>query len=289
MSLPHDFSEPDESLPQPVADAAFGPAAPEPVLFAPLEPVAFPVKPSCPAWSWWDLLAVLGFSLFAVLAFSVTALFVAHSFPQYRNAPISELVTNARIIVGAQAAAYPFVLLGIFFLVRSRANQRFRDAIQWNWPGRSALMMFASGVILAVTIEGLSRFLPMPKSLPVDSYFTDATSAYIMAAFGTTLAPLLEEVLFRGLLYPLARRSFGLVAAIAVTALAFAGIHGAQLGYAWAPVLSIFVVGVAFTSVRARTSSVANSFMMHCGYNFTLFAMLWLASDHYRHLEKVSG
>jgi len=28
---------------------------------------------------------------------------------------------------------------------------------------------------------------------------------------------------------------------------------------------------------------------MHCGYNFTLFAALWLASDHYRHLEKVAG
>jgi hypothetical protein len=28
---------------------------------------------------------------------------------------------------------------------------------------------------------------------------------------------------------------------------------------------------------------------MHCGYNFALFAALWLASEHYRHLEKVTG
>ena len=36
----------------------------------------------------------------------------------------------------------------------------------------------------------------------MDSYFHDATSAYIMAIFGVTLAPLMEEMFFRGLLLP---------------------------------------------------------------------------------------
>ena len=25
---------------------------------------------------------------------------------------------------------------------------------------------------------------------------------------------------------------------------------------------------------------------MHCGYNFALFALLWIGSDHFRHLRK---
>jgi membrane protease YdiL (CAAX protease family) len=145
------------------------------------------------------------------------------------------------------------------------------------------------GIILAVVIDGLSRFLPIPKSLPMDKYFHDAASAYLLAAFGMTLAPLLEELFFRGLLYPVLRRVFGLTIAVVLTAAAFAGIHGTQLGYAWAPILSIFVVGVVFTAARERTNSVAASFLMHCGYNFSLFALLWLASDHYRHLEKVAN
>ena len=142
------------------------------------------------------------------------------------------------------------------------------------------------GIVLAVVIDGLSRFLPIPKSVPMDKYFTDAASAYLMAIFGMTLAPLLEELFFRGLLYPVLRRAFSLTIAIVLTAAAFAAIHGTQLGYAWAPILSIFVVGVVFTVTRVRTNSVASSFLMHCGYNFALFGMLWLASDHYRHLEK---
>ena len=84
-------------------------------------------------------------------------------------------------------------------------------------------------------------------------------------------------------------RKVGLIVAVLLTALGFAGIHIFQLGYAWAPILSIFVVGVVFTVVRQRWSSVASSFLMHCGYNFTLFSLLWYASDHFRHLEKAAG
>jgi len=248
-----------------------------------------PAPPRFPAWSWWDVVAVLGFTIFAVFLFSVIAIAIARHLPAYRQMPLADLATDARIVVGAQAAAYPLVLVFIYILARSRTHERFRDAIRWNWPGISAPGYFITGGIVAVAVEGLSRFLPIPKSLPMDKYFHDATSAYLLAAFGLSLAPLLEELFFRGLLYPLLRRGLGLTYAVLLTAAAFAGIHGAQLGYAWGPILSIFVVGVVFTTVRARTNSVAASFLVHCGYNFALFAALWVASDHYRHLEKVAG
>jgi hypothetical protein len=202
---------------------------------------------------------------------------------------LTELTGNAAVVIGSQMAAYPLVLLFIFLMVRTRSKRPFAAAIQWKWPGLAAPAFLLGGVLLALVVESLARFLPIPKSLPMDSYFHDATSAYMMALFGTTLAPLLEELFFRGLLYPLLRRWTGLVASIVLTGIAFAAIHGAQLGYAWAPVLSIFVVGVVFTVVRVRTMSVAASFLMHCGYNLALFGALWLASDHYRHLEKVAG
>ncbi len=292
MSLPPDpLPEPRESFPEPAPTLSRKDFIPlEPVQIAPLESViTAPSAPRFPAWSWWDVLAVLGFTIFAVFAFSVIALAIAHTIPEYRRMPLTDLATDARIVVGAQATAYPLVLIFIFVLARTRAHERFRDAIRWNWPGVSAPGFFATGAVLAIVVESLSHFLPIPKSLPMDKYFHDASSAYLLAAFGLSLAPLLEELFFRGMLYPLLRRTFGLIIAVVLTAAAFAGIHGAQLGYAWAPILSIFVVGVVFTVTRARTNSVAASFLMHCGYNFALFTALWIASDHYRHLEKVAG
>jgi len=289
MSLPSKpLPEPNRSFPEPM------PIAPEPLPIpletAPLERwIMAPPPRRFPAWSWWDTVAVLGFTVFMVFAFSVAALAIARIFPDLRRMPLTDLATDVRIVVGAQAAAYPIVLIFMFLLVRSRSGERFLDAIRWRWPVVSAPGFFIGGTVLAIAIEGLTRFLPIPKSLPMDKYFHDAPSAYLLAAFGLSLAPLLEELFFRGMLYPLLRRTFGLGIAVALTAAAFAAIHGAQLGYAWGPILSIFVVGIVFTITRARTDSVAASFLMHCGYNFALFAALWVASDHFRHLEKVAG
>jgi uncharacterized protein len=275
--LPENF---ETSVPPSFTEESFGP---------PIEVVAPQEKRSYPAWTGWNVLAIATFTAVTIFVFTLIALFAVRSLPEYRNASFTELATNAKVMIGAQAAAYPVVLLFIFLVVRTKADEPFGEAVQWNWPGFSAPAFIAFGVILALVVDGLARYLPIPKSLPMDTFFHDATSAYMMAAFGISLAPLLEEMFFRGLLFPLARRSFGLVAGVLLTALAFAAIHGAQLGYAWAPVLSIFVVGVVFTVVRWRTNSVAASFLMHCGYNFALFAALWIASDHYRHLEKVTG
>jgi len=280
---------PPESLP----DQIEGPPSTSPAggegLGVPVSVLAAPPEKRFPAWSGWDFLAVAVFTLVVIFVFTLVALFVARALPQYRNTSFSDLAMDAKVVIGAQSAAYPIALLFIFLIVRTRSDQPFASAIQWKWPGSSAPAFVVGGVVLAIVVEGLSRFLPIPKSLPMDAYFHDATSAYLMAAFGITLAPLLEEVFFRGLLYPLLRRSYGLVMGVLLTAAAFAAIHGAQLGYAWAPVLSIFIVGVVFTVIRVRTSSVASSFLMHCGYNLTLFVVLWLASDHYRHLEKAAG
>jgi hypothetical protein len=288
MSLPpNPIPDPIEGLPSAtpvVADFAADATPIEPIEIAPLT-----LEKSFPSWSGKDVLAILFFTVVSIFAFTLIALFVARSFPAYKNASFSDLASNVKVVIGAQTAAYPIVLLFIFLLVRTRSEEGFGKAIQWNWPGMFAPAFVLSGAVLAVVIESLARYLPIPKSLPMDTYFHDATSAYMMAAFGITLAPLLEEVFFRGLLYPVLRRWLGLLVSVILTSVAFAAIHGAQLGYAWAPVLSIFVVGVVFTLVRARTNSVASSFLMHCGYNLALFGLLWVATDHYHNLEKLAG
>lgn len=285
------MSLPPESLPS--SSDSLNPSVPltpgEVFNPSPLEPVSAPPAKPFPTWSVWDLLAIVVFSGVILVVFMLIALFVAHGLPQYRHASVTELAMDARVVIGAQAAAYPIILLFMFLTVRSRSQESFGSALHWNWPGVTAPAYIAGGIILALVVDSLARFLPMPKSLPMDAYFHDATSAYIMAAFGTTFAPLLEEVFFRGLLFPVLQKYFGLIAGVLLTAAAFAGIHGAQLGYAWAPVLSIFVVGVAFTLMRVRKDSVAASFLMHCGYNLSLFCALWISTDHFRHLEKATG
>ena len=71
----------------------------------------------------WDVAAIVVFSIAIIIVFTLIALFVARAFPQYRNATFTDLATDARVVIGAQAAAYPIILLFIFLLVRSRSNE----------------------------------------------------------------------------------------------------------------------------------------------------------------------
>jgi uncharacterized protein len=82
-------------------------------------------------------------------------------------------------------------------------------------------------------------------------------------------------------------RRLGRVAGILLTSVAFGLLHGAQLKYSWA-VLIIFLVGIALTTVRALTKSVAASFLIHVGYNGTLSVLLFIATSGFRHLERLN-
>src|ERR1017187_7523519 len=75
--------------------APFDPASP-----LPTQP-SFHVRPF-PAWSGWDVIAVLLVTAIVVFGFSIAALFIARATSQYRNTPIAELATNARVVIGAQ-------------------------------------------------------------------------------------------------------------------------------------------------------------------------------------------
>jgi CAAX protease family protein len=74
---------------------------------------------------------------------------------------------------------------------------------------------------------------------------------------------------------------------IVVTALGFALLHGSQLGYSWALLLVIFVVGVALTVTRVVTKSVATCVIVHMAYNLALFTQTYIQTHGFRHTQGV--
>jgi membrane protease YdiL (CAAX protease family) len=116
--------------------------------------------------------------------------------------------------------------------------------------------------------------------------FRDRNSAYLLALFGVLVAPLIEELFFRGFLYPVLAKYLGTQVSIVLTAALFAVIHQGQLAHAWVPLAWLFVVGIILTTVRARTKSVANSVLIHIAYNATLFTLLFIATQGFQHMER---
>jgi len=258
-------------------------------------PVAGP--PKLPQRTWglqrenppWTLADVVRILLVAIVALVVLGAVIVPVAARRLGVPATsaQITENPRVALPVQAAAYVVVL--IFMVITLRVRELpFWKSIRWNWPGPKSPAYLLTGALLGFLIEGASAFLPIPKEVPFDKYFTDATGAYLMAIFGVTLAPLMEELFFRGFLYPALSRSLGVAFSLIFTSAVFAFLHAAQLAHAWAPLFLIFIVGLTLTYIRARTRSVASSFLIHAGYNSTLFALMWFATDHFQHLEKMS-
>jgi uncharacterized protein len=257
-------------------------SGPGPMLAVPLAP-----EPRDPAWSGLDVVRLVFLALISLFVGVGVVLLVAHLWIAPQSS-IAALGRSPIITVASQAVAYFLILAYMYVLVtRERGRPDFFSAIHWNWP-RNAVPYIVIGLVLSVALQLLAHLLPMPKGLPIDTFFRTPAEAWALTLFGITLAPLMEELFFRGFLYPVLVRGTGKPVAIFFTALAFALLHGSQLLFSWGPVLVIFLVGIVLTMVRAYKDSVAAGLLIHVAYNGTISGLMFAATDGFRHLEKLN-
>ena len=88
------------------------------------------------------------------------------------------------------------------------------------------------------------------------------------------LAPLVEEMLFRGLLYGGYRRSFGPVWAAAVTTFLFCLPHATQMSQSGLAAIGIAGMALAALWLRLRSASVGPAVAVHVGYNAAIAAVV---------------
>jgi len=238
-----------------------------------------------PVWSGWDVLMILVVAILGIFIFG-TLISVALMVAGHTVAKASPTVL--RVMLLAQFLSYVVVLLFMRELVVRHYHHRFAEAVRWHWPRENRWLAYLlGGMALAVVVQLVSLLLPIPKTLPIDKYFQSRGAAYIMWLFGISIAPLVEELFFRGFLFPVLARRLGVALGVVLTAFGFALVHASQLASAWAPLLVLFLVGLVFTTVRVVTRNVVPGFLMHVGYNFTLFVLLYFATDRFRHMERM--
>jgi membrane protease YdiL (CAAX protease family) len=256
-----------------------------------LPPEAHPVPPARPrvedpVWTGWEVLALACVTVLAIFFFLLVGALVAHRF-LYPSLTLGEVAKFPGMVVVSQLLAYLLVFTLMYAIVKRDHGQDFGAAIRWNWPEKWTGYVLG-GVVLSIGLQMFAHLLPIPKHLPMDQFFSTTREAYLLSIFGVTFAPLLEELFFRGFLYPVLARRLGMLAGILLTAAAFAIIHGTQLMFSWGPLLVIFIVGLVLTTVRAVTKSVAASLLLHMAYNGTISVIMFAVTGGFRHLERLN-
>ena len=124
----------------------------------------------------------------------------------------------------------------------------------------------------------VSSFFPPTEPPPIEKLLSSTNALWVFVLFGIAVAPLFEEIIFRGFLFKVLSGLGGLRAAVYGTAVLFALLHIPQLWGSWAGIALIFLVGYIFSLVRERSNSLIPSFIMDTAYNTTLFTLFVIST-----------
>lgn len=213
--------------------------------------------------------------LLAIVFCGAIAIAVSLHVTSLRHVPVVNLATDPRVLLPAQVAAYLLVFGALWRLFAHHFRIGFFRALSWRWPVRWPIFL-AGGVLLALAVEFGARLLPTPPELPIDKMLHTPLDAWLMSAFGVLIAPFVEELFFRGLLFPALARHTGAIVSLIMTSVLFGLVHGQQLAGAWIQITCIILVSMVLTAIRWRFRSLACSTLVHVGYNGALFVALFV-------------
>lgn len=160
------------------------------------------------------------------------------------------------------------LVAGYFALAVRMAKVPFGEYMALNWPtwrdiltgiGVLAAVLVAAGV--AATLSGQETPEFMTES------FRTARDAGILPLFIfslAVLAPIQEELFFRGFLYRGLSTGIGPWPTIALTSAVWSVVH---LQYEWFFIAEIFILGLAFGWLRMRSRSTILTMLLHGGMN----------------------
>jgi membrane protease YdiL (CAAX protease family) len=236
---------------------------------APEEP-PFPPPERDPFWTWGDVFLFMGL---AVASWLLGGLLVtAAATLAHAHAPGK---AGAAELLAAQTIIYLLAFGALALLFRVQYDRPFWRSLGWRGFEMPVVQVAILGALTAYAVSFLGTLIRTPTTPnDITRLLDDPKSLILMAVFGITLAPVCEELAFRGFLQPLLVRSLGAAGGIAAAALPFGLLHYREYGNSWRHAVIVAAAGAAFGWMRQRTGSTLASAIMHAAYNALFFVAM---------------
>jgi membrane protease YdiL (CAAX protease family) len=225
----------------------------------------------------------LGFSLAAILAlatvlcmFAAGAYFAAEELlPGWIGlhaasgaAPAESAKAAAYFGLAASFAIYFSVGLAVLIVARLRGGPNWRDLIAWRpWSLRGNGPRFWL-IIGAALVYGFAADFALGYFYPQsEAWFTmpeDKVAAVILVVLAVVVAPIVEELVFRGWIFTRLRQNFSFAAALLGSSIIFAALHY-EATHLYA--VAVFPVGLALGAIRELAGSVKPTIAFHAFNN----------------------
>jgi membrane protease YdiL (CAAX protease family) len=251
-------------------------------------PPASPFLTPREVWKPRDLLLFVAFIPFALLA-SKIALLIGYSvlrpFTGW-HAKVDSAQSDTIFLLVQQCVFYLLILAFFFLLARLQHQQPLWKSLGWKKPtAKEVLGYLAGGCGLAFAASFGLWLLPDTQAFPLEKLFSSRPASIAIGAFAVLIAPVVEEVVFRGLVFAIIERTVGLKVAIVTTALLFAGLHVPEYWHAWNHLLMILLVGVVFSLARGVSGRLTPSIILHIGYNSLIMIGVFISTKHFHNFS----
>ena len=229
-----------------------------------------------PHWAYQEIFSLAAITVAAQMAVAGATVQILSRVTGVREAAALEALGGDPLVaVPAQVLAWLPSLAFIAYVVTRQHGQSLADGLAWVRLPSPATTYVRTGVLLAIgsTLFAIAFSDPSQPN-PMQELFSRREHLWLLATFGILVAPLIEEIVFRGFLYGALEHRHNSAVALAASTVVFAFLHGAQYGWQWAPLAVLVAVGCALGVVRMHTGSTKASTIVHAAYNGLLFLFL---------------
>jgi membrane protease YdiL (CAAX protease family) len=254
------------------------------------------LDPDNPPWTLLQALLVWAASVLLLLVPQICALFyVAYHYEGVipTKAVLFADKTFFLILVSVLLPVHILTLGLIWAVATVRGKISAKKALGWSWPTNFGVVKSVALAIFLFLIAMLITYRFGGQDTDVERLLQSSrAAALITAVLAATTAPLVEEAIYRGLLYSAFRRVIGPVFAVVVVASMFAGLHVLQYWPNAGAISAITLLSVVLTIVRARTGRLLPCFVIHLVFNgiqslIIIFEPFVRALYHSRHPDAV--
>jgi membrane protease YdiL (CAAX protease family) len=285
--------QPVESPGEPLGEQLAG----DPLSYLPVPPAGPVTQSNLPedlniSWSWPHLLVFGVFVVSSLLTLQLAVILYFSADKHLSQNQLKQLFeSDPRLIIGMNVLWFALILFFLYITLAVLRDSPFWQSLGWkklksdtgDGKGRP-WMYFLSGCGLSIFVAVASSRVKDVDNVPIQEFLKNRTGAILLMSMAVLVAPLVEETVFRGYLYPVLARitsavlqffgmefsaatRTGVASSILLTGTLFGLMHAPQLGWTWGLVSLLTLVGVIFTFARAWTGTVLASFFLHLGYN----------------------
>lgn len=207
-------------------------------------------------------------------------LIIALPYAIYRitaGGPVSQeaLIKDPMLILFSVVGILPAHVLTFavgWLVVTGGGKYPFWKSIGFEWPQNTTplvgnLLSFLVALIL-LAVAWLATTLYGGAKTDLDLLIESSLAARFVLAFAAVAtAPLVEELIYRGIIYTALERATGKIIAIFAVSFLFAGVHVWQYWNNVAVIIVITLLSFTLTACRAVTGKLLPSFIIHLIFN----------------------